>query len=67
MGTDDAGHWRPGLLHDTLGDEYVAVALRVARAADPNAKLYINDFNIDMSDAKFEALYQLVSPATGLP
>jgi len=57
---DDAGHWRAGLLHDTLGDDYVAIALRAARAADPDAKLYINDAGIEGGGPKFGALYKLV-------
>jgi endo-1,4-beta-xylanase len=66
---DDAGRWRVGLLHDTLGDDYVAIALRAARAADPDAKLYINDYNIESSDPKFGALYHLVATlkTSGVP
>jgi endo-1,4-beta-xylanase len=66
---DDAGHWRAGLLHDTLGDDYVAIALRAARAADPDAKLYINDSNIEASGPKFFALYHLVAAlkTSGVP
>ena len=66
---DDAGHWRTGLLHDTLGDDYVAIALRAARAADPEAKLYINDYDIEASGPKFYALFKLVAAlkSAGLP
>jgi len=66
---DDAGRWRAGLLHNTLGDGYVAIALRAARAADPDAKLYINEYGIEKSGPKFDALYRLVAAlkASGVP
>ena len=57
---DDAGHWRDGLLHHILGDGYIAIALRAARAADPDAKLYINEYDVEKSGAKLDALYRLV-------
>ncbi|MFJ2580885.1 endo-1,4-beta-xylanase [Kitasatospora aureofaciens] len=46
--------------HNALGDGYIADALRTARAADPNAKLYLNDYNIEGLNAKSDAMYRLV-------
>ncbi|MEE1941335.1 endo-1,4-beta-xylanase [Streptomyces sp. TRM 70361] len=44
-----------------LGDGYIEEAFRTARAADPNAKLCYNDYNIDnWSHAKTQGVYRMV-------
>jgi endo-1,4-beta-xylanase len=42
------------------GPAYIADALKTAHAADPNAKLYLNDFNIEGENAKSNAMLALV-------
>ena len=44
-----------------MGPDYVAIALKAARAADPDAKLYINDYNVETDGPKMRALYDLVA------
>jgi endo-1,4-beta-xylanase len=58
--TDD-GAWRRSIWYDAMGPHYVATALKAARAADPAAKLYINDYNVETDGPKMRALYDLVA------
>ncbi|MEU3459229.1 endo-1,4-beta-xylanase [Streptomyces sp. NPDC006733] len=66
---NEDGTRRQSLFQTTLGDGYIADALRAARAADPAAKLYVNDYNTDGTGAKSDAMYRLVSSlrAQGVP
>jgi endo-1,4-beta-xylanase len=52
-----------------MGSGYIADAIRTAHAADPNAKLYLNDYNIEGENAKSDAMYSLVQSllAQGVP
>ena len=58
--TDD-GAWRRSIWYDAMGPDYVAIALKAARAADPEAKLYVNDYNVETDGPKMRALYDLVA------
>ena len=66
---NDDGTWRTDVFYNTLGTEYVSIALKAARAADPNAKLYINDYNIENTGAKATAMLNLAKQllADGVP
>jgi len=57
----DDGGWRKSIWYDAMGADYVAVALKEARAADPDAKLYINDYNVETEGPKMQALFDLVA------
>jgi endo-1,4-beta-xylanase len=58
---DDSGNLRTDVFYQAMGSGYIADALRTAHAADPGAKLYLNDYNIEGSGAKSDAMYNLVS------
>ncbi|WP_245641976.1 endo-1,4-beta-xylanase [Nonomuraea candida] len=58
---DENGGWRSSFWYNTLGQSFVADAFRAARAADPNARLCINDYNVEGINAKSTAMYNLVS------
>ncbi|EIW54190.1 endo-1,4-beta xylanase [Trametes versicolor FP-101664 SS1] len=57
---NDDGTFRSDIFFNTLNTTYIPLALYAARAADPKAKLYINDFNIEGIGAKSDALKSLI-------
>ncbi|KAF5372776.1 hypothetical protein D9615_010137 [Tricholomella constricta] len=66
---NEDGTWRTSVFYNTLGSSFVSIALQAARAADPAAKLYVNDYNIDGTGAKSTAMVNLVKSlkASGAP
>ncbi|MEU8679404.1 endo-1,4-beta-xylanase [Streptomyces sp. NPDC048560] len=66
---NEDGTFRSSPFHNAMGKEYVTYALRAARAADPDAKLYLNDYNIEGFGAKSDAMYDLARElkADGVP
>jgi endo-1,4-beta-xylanase len=48
-----------------LGRDYVLKAFNYAKAADPNAILYINDYGLETNTAKLDALINLVNEIKG--
>ncbi|KAJ3557942.1 hypothetical protein NM688_g1203 [Phlebia brevispora] len=66
---NDDGTWRSDVFYNTLGQSYVSIALQAARTADPNAKLYINEYNIEYAGAKATAMMNLVKSlkSSGVP
>ncbi|KAG9044796.1 hypothetical protein FS837_007527 [Tulasnella sp. UAMH 9824] len=63
------GQWHPNVFYNTLGPNYVKIALQAARAADPTAKLYIEEYAAQRLSAKSDALFALVQSlkASGVP
>jgi endo-1,4-beta-xylanase len=53
------GSWEPSIFYALSGKEFVDVALKAARRADPKALLYINEVAADHICPKSDALYEL--------
>jgi endo-1,4-beta-xylanase len=65
---NDDGTWRDSPWRQIIGDDYVAQAFAFAHAADPDAALYYNDYNLYKAP-KREAAVKLIRSlqAQGIP
>ncbi|HET6765984.1 MAG TPA: endo-1,4-beta-xylanase [Chitinophagaceae bacterium] len=54
---------------DHLGRSYISSAFRWANAADPSAKLFINDYNLESDSRKLDSVIKLINElkAAGVP
>ena len=66
---DGGGGLRDTVFRQKLGDRYIADAFRAARAADPSALLFYNDYGGEGSNAKADRIYALLQEllAAGVP
>lgn len=51
---------RKQMWFDALGEEYIDIAFKAARTADPTAKLYLNDFGLENDGQRWDAFLSLV-------
>lgn len=56
----DDGSIRDSVFSRVFGTDFISQAFRLAHAADPDVKLYINDYSIESINPKSNALYNLV-------
>jgi endo-1,4-beta-xylanase len=57
---DDGSGLRDTVFRQKLGDAYIADAFRAARAADPGALLFYNDYSGEGLNAKSNRIYELM-------
>lgn len=51
---------RKHLWWQAMGDQYIELAFRAAHQADPNAKLYINEYGIERDGQRWDAMLKLL-------
>lgn len=58
--SDSAGSLRQTFWYNMLGEKYIDIAFRAAHEADPNAVLFINDYNTERDTVKLNATIELI-------
>lgn len=58
---EEDGSLRENIWKKNLGASYLEKAFRYAHAADPDALLFLNDYNLALSPRKREAMFQLIA------
>ncbi len=51
---------RKHMWSDAMGEEYIDIAFKAAHAADPSAKLFLNDFGLEKDGDRWDAFLGLV-------
>jgi len=58
---NDSGGLREFVIPEVVGADYLSIAFRAAHRHDPEAVLYINDYNLEFEGAKFDTAVQTVT------
>jgi len=60
---------RQTIWYQAMGEQYIDIAFKTAKQADPNAKLYINDFGLEADGDRWDSMINLLQrlKARGVP
>ncbi|KAJ4419049.1 hypothetical protein N0V82_005172 [Gnomoniopsis sp. IMI 355080] len=61
----DSGGYRDSPFYTTIGEYYIPIAFAAAAAADPDAKMYYNDYNIEYTGTKLTEALAIVDLIQG--
>jgi endo-1,4-beta-xylanase len=57
---DDNGGWRSSVFYNTLGTDFLPISFNAAKAADPDAGLWYNDYNLEYNEGKTDRALEIV-------